>query len=395
MKPLTRVLSLLAVALAGCNLAAPGAANPRAAATPLPTLVPLPTAALTAATTVAVDGALALAEPAVAVSFETTGRVVAVLVQTGQRVKKGETLARLDDTALQDALAQAKEQLALVEARQAQSAAPAAARQSDIDSARASLSAAWAAYNDMKKRPTTSAIELALRAWNQARNQLWSAQITRDSVCALSTTSSTCKSNDASVGAAYEAERSAYQRYLDAQAAPSEQEVAQAWSNVASAEARLGQLTQPLTQTAEARRLAAAELDQARSAVDRASRNVARAILLSPCDCAVQDVAVAPGATAGASPAFTLARLDRLVFRSSNLSERDLGAVRAGADASLRLKPFDRTFKGKVSVILPQASGTQGNAAIFTVVIAVEMPDAASGVELLPGMTGQAEVAAR
>jgi multidrug efflux pump subunit AcrA (membrane-fusion protein) len=108
----------------------------------------------------------------------------------------------------------------------------------------------------------------------------------------------------------------------------------------------------------------------------------------------VQDVTIAVGSAASSAPAFVLAQTSALVFRSSNLSERDLAAIRVGAAATLRLKPFDRTFTGRVSAILPQASGTQGNAAIFTIVIDVDPADALLDAELLPGMTGQAEITA-
>lgn len=393
------ILPLLAgtLILSACSVQNPFATGDRSAAnpTPAPTVVPLPTAVLVSRATVAVDGALALALPATQLGFETTGRVIEVNAVPGTKVKRGAILARLDDIALQDALAQAREQLGLVEARQAQAAAPASARQPDVDSARASLNAAYATYSELAKRPTQSGIEQALRSWNQAKNQLWSAQISRDSACAFSREAIVCKTNEASVGAAYEAERGAYQRYLDAQRGATAQELAQAYSSIASADARLRQLTEPFTQTVEQRQLAATELSQAKSAVARAERNVTRATLLSPCNCTVQDVTIAIGSAASSAPAFVLAQTSALVFRSSNLSERDLAAIRIGAVATLRLKPFDRTFTGRVSAILPQATGTQGNAAIFTVVIDVDPPDALLDAELLPGMTGQAEITAR
>jgi len=358
-------------------------------------VAPLPTAALVSRATVAVDGALALALPATQLGFETSGRVIEVNVVPGARVKKGAVLARLDDIGLQDALTQAREQLALVVARQAQAAAPATARASDVDSARASLNAAYAAYSELTKRPTEGGVEQALRAWNQAKNQLWSAQVSRDSACGVSREIPVCRTSEASAGSAFEAERAAYQRYVDAQRGASAQELAQAYSSIASADARVKQLTVPISQTVEQRQLAETELIQAKSTVARAERNLSKAILLSPCACTVQDVTIATGSAASSAPAFVLAQTSALVFRSSNLSERDLAAIRIGAAATLRLKPFDRTFTGRVSAILPQASGTQGNAAIFTVVIDVDPPDALLDGELLPGMTGQAEITAR
>ncbi len=80
-----------------------------------------------------------------------------------------------------------------------------------------------------------------------------------------------------------------------------------------------------------------------------------------------------------------------MVFRTTNLSERDLGSIKAGAPATIRLKPFDKPFRGTVKAVLPRRTngqGAGGATAVFTVLIDVDP----AGAELLPGMTGQAEI---
>ena len=137
------------------------------------------------------------------------------------------------------------------------------------------------------------------------------------------------------------------------------------------------------------RQLNEVKLEQSRIAVQRAQRNLAKAKLLSPCDCSVQDVAVTAGmATAPGTPAVTLLQLDTLRFQTRNLSERYVVLVKEGAPAAIRLRAFDQPFTGKVIAVLPRSAGAQGNAALFTVLIEV----APGGSTLLPGMTGQVEI---
>jgi multidrug efflux pump subunit AcrA (membrane-fusion protein) len=383
-----------ALALSACSVqlnGAPNGARPAGIETPTP-LPPLPTRVVDATQSVAADGVLALSIPPIAAAFETSGKVLTVNATAGQKVKKGDVLATLDDTTLKDTLTQATEQFNLVQARQAQTAAPTSSRQSEIDSARASLNSAWQAYNDVKNGPTASNVELALRNWNQAKNQLYSAQISRDASCGSSGVGSAqCKSQEANVGSAYEGERRAYQQYLDAQKAPTQQQLTQSYAQVAQAQASLDRLLTPISQTVEQQKVSELELAQAKSSVERAQRNLDKAKLISPCDCTVQDVNIAVGSVAGASPAMTLVQVNSVVFRTNNLTERDLAQIKIGSPAQVRLKPFDTTFKGKVSAILPQASGVQGTNALFTVVVALDP----AKEELLPGMTGQAEISVK
>ena len=466
-----------------------GVAKPRAdeAATPIG---PLPTRTVAPKVSVSTDGALALAVPPIPVAFETTGKVLAVNVQPGQKVSKGMILATLDDTTLRDALAQAKESLTLQLAQAKQAAT--GPKQSDIDSAQAAfnsaqaryaeiargatatdlqqaqsaLAAAQARYDDVVRGASTNDLqqaqaalaaaearlaqvnngatdsekEQALRSWNQAKHSLWQSQITRDANCARDKNGATCLSNQASVGSAFESERSAYDRYqatlkpssIDkiksaeaevasaksrlatlqaqngkdkvAQAAAdlaaarsrlntlqgqnSPEKLVQANADVAAAQARLQQAKQG--QTDEAKAVSDAQIAQSRSNVDRAERNLDKAKLPSPCDCTVQDVNIAVGSSASGA-AMTLLETKSMVFKTNNLSERDLAALKVGTLAQVRLKPFETSFTGKVSAILPQSTALQGNTAVFTVLITLDP----SSEDLLPGMTGTAELAVK
>lgn len=389
-------LNLLLV-LTACNapVVGPGTAPIPSAGTPAATTAPLPTRVVAAQSTIAAEGSLALATPPLQLSFDVSARILTVTVVAGQRVKQGDVLARVDDNQLKDALQQAKDQLELTEAQIRQSQAP--AKQTDLDSARAALNSAVARYNELKKGPSSSEIEQAMRNWNQAKNSLYSAQISRDVQCGWSAAQPAvdkitpedpeCKQAQYNVSSAELSEDISRLRYQDAQQPPSQEKLAQAYADVVSARANLVKLEAGVTE--QQTLVAEVQLAQSRVAVTRAERNLSKAQLISPCDCTVQEVSIVPGAvSAPGTTAITLLRLDNIRFRTTNLTERDITDVEINASVEVRLRAYERTFTGKVRAILPQASGTQGTNALFTAIIEL---DPASEV-LLPGMTGQANI---
>jgi multidrug resistance efflux pump len=339
---------------------------------------------------------LVLAQPALQLAFEVNERVVKVNVAPGQRVQAGEVLAEVDAGQLRGALQQAQDALAVAEAEAAQSLAP--AQQRDIDSAQAAYTAAATRYNELRKGSSQSDIADALRSWNNAKNNLYQAQLARDAECGWSaaqpekdkvtTENPDCRYNQLQVSSAELNERSAFLRYSEAQKPPTRDRIAQAYADLLSAQASLEKAKAGPTD--EQRRLSELRLAQSRIAVQRAERNLARATLISPCDCSVQDVAIVPGmVSAPGTPAVTLVQLDTLRFHTRNLTERDVVQLQAGATASIRLRAFDQPFAGTVRAILPRSTGTQNNAALFTVILDLAP---AAGNTPLPGMTGEAEI---
>jgi multidrug resistance efflux pump len=99
-------------------------------------------------------------------------------------------------------------------------------------------------------------------------------------------------------------------------------------------------------------------------------------------------VNVAVGMQAG-SNALTLVDTSGLQFKTTNLTERDVENIKPGALVTLRLKAHTDALTGKVNTVLGQSTGAQSGTALFTVLVDLD----ATGKRLLPGMTGQAEVA--
>ena len=357
-----------------------------------PTPTPLPTRVVAPRTKISADGELTLTRPVVSLSFETPGRVKAVNVALGQRVKTGQVLAEVEDTQLREALTQARDQLAVTVAQIKQSSVPAKA--TDITNARATLNSAYARYAEVKKGPTATDIEQALRSWNQAKNSLYQSQVSRDLVCGpdkdknIYSGNVKCKEASYSTLASEQNERSAHERYLSAQQPTTADKLALAWSDAVAAQNNLDKLRDGVTP--EQQKIYTVQQAQAEVAVARAERNLGKAQLRSPCDCVVQDVTLGVGGLSGGA-SIMLLDARALRFRTTNLSELDVVRVRAGQPVTIRLKSFENELTGAVQAVLPISSGTQGATAHFTVLIAVD----AAQLMLLPGMTGQVEVDVR
>ena len=376
------ILFALASALAACATTPAQVATPaaRVAAAPAAQTTPVAVKA-----SVSASGELTLARAALSLSFDTTSRITAVNVRVGQSVKKGDALATVDDSSLRDAVADAQLALDLTKANIAASSVP--ATKEAIAAAEAALNSAYASYATTKAGKTQTEIDAARISAESAWLGYLSSQSSRDKACGTKDglEAQGCKSAEASYGNAYESMLTARQNYATVLEPVAQSSLTQASAAITSAKARLDALkagpTEAQTKANEV------QVSQAQSALDRAKTNLAKAILVSPCDCVVQDVA----AVAGALPsgvAFTLVDLSVLQFKTSNLVERDVAAMKVGAPVSIRLKAYTDDFTGKVSAVLSQSSGTQSGTAVYTVLISLDPTTR----RLLPGMTGQADI---
>ena len=349
----------------------------------LPT--PLPTRVVVTNTAVTVDGVVSLSVPTTTLGFEQTGKVVAVNVTTGQVVRKGDVLATIDETSLQDAVTDAQLQVDLVAAQIKTQAAT--TTKEEIAAAKAAVVAANASYSETAAGPKQTALDNAKRSLDAAWLGYLGAQSSRDTHCGTPAglDATECKLQEASYGTAFENWVSALKAYNKLQEPVAEDTLAQAQASVTSARAKVASLSN--TVTAQAKKLAETQYTQAQTALERAKNNLAKSKLTSPCNCIVQAVNVAEGVTAPSS-AFSLVNLDKLQFTTTNLSESDVAQIKQGAAVVVRLKAYEQTFTGKVKTILSQASGTQSGTALFTAIIDLDPTDQM----LLPGMTGQAEI---
>ncbi|MCL5995972.1 MAG: HlyD family secretion protein [Chloroflexi bacterium] len=387
-KPKVSMIALsfvLAACSSGVQAAAPS--QDQAPGQTAATATPVPTRVVVANKTVAADGELSLVVPEISQGFEQSGKVKTVNVSLGQTVKKGDVLATIEDTALQDAVTDAQLALDLVEANVKQQNAP--ATEEEIASAQAALNSAYATYNETKAGNSQTDIDAAQRSLDAAWLQYLSSQSSRDMACGTDRGLEDigCKSAEASYGNAFESWVSARDNYQKLLEPVTQDTLTQAYSSVASAKAKLEALKAGVSE--EQAKIDEVQLNQARTTLESAKDDLNDATLVSLCDCVVQEINIAVGATAGTSGAFKFIDLSRLQFKTTNLTELNIATIKVGASATIRLQPYDDQFTGKVSAVLAQSSGTQSGVALYTVLIDLDATDK----KLLPGMTGQAEIA--
>jgi multidrug efflux pump subunit AcrA (membrane-fusion protein) len=382
-------MAAVVIALSACAIVPDTTPTPQPPATATPAATPAPTAPTAPPqprnTVVSAEGVVQTGLPAVVLSADVGAKVVEINVEPGQRVKRGDVLGRLDDTSLRDALQDAQLQLQTLEAQIAQQQTP--ATEADLASARAALSAAQLNLQVAQRGATPADLEQARIAWEGARASYLAAQVKRDVECGtpLGKDIIPCQLQEAAYGNAYESERNALERYTFLQQPPTPDKIAQARQSVVQARTRLEALE--AGSSAEQLGLFEAQKRQARSAVKRAQDNLINATVLSPCDCVVQEVNASVGVVPRGN-AFTLIDTAVLQFRTTNLSEQDLGAIQTGDRAVVRLRAFDARLDATVASVVPQSSSEQGSAAIFTVILNLD----AGGQTVLPGMTGQVEI---
>jgi HlyD family secretion protein len=376
--------------------------------------------------------------------------VTQVNVKVGDKVKKGDVLAQVDDAALQDAFQTAQANLASAQANYDSVKAPPtaddiaiaeaqvrAAEQTynsavskleqlkapptalQLQTAQAQLAAAQASYDSalaqsklqdqqiLVDRAAVTKAEIALQAAQSAYNAIaWQANATNSSAAQTLQTATID----------YETAKANYQLQL-AQMNDSALKTAQA--NLATAKTNLDTLTQGATADALASAQAAvdsaqqslttakknladlqagptqqtltaaeATLQSAQANFQTAKRNLDNAKIIAPFDGTVAQVNIAVGQIpASSTTAIVLANLSDLELQLA-LSEVDISQVKAGQDVQLTFDALNgRTFPGKVLSVSPVGVTTQG-VVNYTVNVGVQNPDPS----ILPGMSASANV---
>ncbi|UCG25217.1 MAG: efflux RND transporter periplasmic adaptor subunit [Chloroflexota bacterium] len=383
-------------------------------------------------TTILANGQLVAVNPPLALSFKTGGRLLDVHVAAGDQVTTGDLIATLDDEALREALtnaelavAQAQNSLAQAELSLADllnweaddvavSVAEAnleateanyekaldrdAAAGNNLTSARVSLSQAQRALADAQ--------EAYDNAWDEARD--WELNYNEPIClpgqgppipCTGPTWAERIKNDrnfsERALQNAQEGLSVARANYSLTEAGLSDNSALDAAAAVANAQQVLHQAqTGPKDSQIAAAQL---QVEQAELTLSQAEFNLAlaqqaleNARLEAPWSGTVLSVDAAPGGLVASGVSIvTLLDSETLQFHTGNLSERDLAYIAPEQPVQISLKSYPgQAIDGQVAYIVPQASGQVGDAATFTVVIVLDNTD----LELLPGMTGRAEI---
>jgi multidrug efflux pump subunit AcrA (membrane-fusion protein) len=278
------------------------------------------------ATVTATGTVKAMVGAEVKVGSRIPGRVDQLAVQVGDRVKAGQTIARLEQDDLQAAAGKARADLAAAEAKLA--TVRNGARPQELQTAEAALRQAEA--NQL----------LALA--NRDRYQ----QLYRDGGIALQVVDTASRDHDVST------------------------------AQVRSAREQLSLVREKYT--VEDLQYAEAQVLQARAALQIAEANLGYANITAPMGGVVASVStqqgetVTSGSAAAQAPTFvTIIDLNRLQV-DAYVDETDIGKVRVGQAATFSVDAFpDKEFSGKVTAIYPKAL-IQQNVVTYDVVIAMD-----------------------
>lgn len=369
----------------------------------------------TGATTILAEGQLVAVNPVLSLAFETNGRLLSIAIKPGDTVAAGDLIATLDDKALQEAITSAELQVAQAENSLAQAQASLdellnwQPNETAVLVAQANLAAAQASYENAENQDAAAGNSLtsASISVEQAERNLADAQ---EAYNTAFDPGREWELNDPFRADALKAEREGATRSLAY--AEENLQVAQAQYNLAwaglnndtalNAQASVASAQQALEQAqtgpkeaeiaAAQLQVAQAELSLAQNqfALGQAQAALEQTWLVAPWAGTVLSVETAVGAIVGAgTPIVTLLDTTNLQFHTTNVSERDLTQITSGGAAEVVLKSYpDEPIKGIVTSIAPQASGTIGDAAVFTVMITLNQ----TTLTLRPGMTGRVEI---
>ena len=306
----------------------------------------------------------------VTLTFDSPGRVAEVLVDEGDSIRKGETLARLDTADLQLALRSAEASFRSAQARYDQvNAGPA---QEDIAAAEAALASAVASYDKLKKGPTAD--ETAVARANVERTQavLQQAQAAYDRIAWMGGAAASPQAlqlQQATIDY-----QTALANYRLATSGATESALKAAEAQIAQARASLERLKR--TPAAEDLAIAQAQLDSAQVAVDQAKRRLDTAALLATLDGVVERVSIAEGQLVSAGvPAIVVG--DHSSFHIMVLiDEIDIALVQEGQRVKVVLDALPGTdIQGHVDNVGLAGSQTTGVVA-YDVRIAIDSKDA-------------------
>ncbi|MBE7551134.1 MAG: biotin/lipoyl-binding protein [Anaerolineales bacterium] len=357
----------------------------QATATPVETPTPLPTPITVFQTTISADGEVVLPLPPQTFSFQSSslgGTIAEVYVTPGQAVKKGDLLAKIDDTDLQNALKKAENSLASLKAQIRSEEAPALA--GDIVEAQASLASAQSELARLQSLPSQEAITQAAADLRLREVELRQAQEAYDQVAyaqGIGMSPQAAELQRATLN--YERAQAVYN---EATKPATDAQLATARATVVQAKNRLDKLQAGLRP--EAKAVNEAKLREAQLQVDEAQANLLKAQLFAPWDGVVTAVNASPGVSIG-NASLTLVQVEPLRFATSNFSERNLADIQPGNKATIFLKTYPNVpIPAVINRIELESTQKDGDTALFTVYL-----DFNSGeFEVRPGMTGRVEI---
>ncbi|HUX09507.1 MAG TPA: efflux RND transporter periplasmic adaptor subunit [Terriglobia bacterium] len=330
-------------------------------------------------------------------SFKIPGRVEARLVDEGQTVKAGQTVALLDSKELTQEVSRAKAEVDAAQAALAE--LEAGSRPEEIAAAQAAASQAQARLQELEagSRPQEVAAAEAVYQSAHADARRLADDLDRYGGLYKKQLVSTQQYEAARTASqmAKARERQAKEQLDLLEEGPRKEEIAQARDAYAQAEQRytlvkIGPRREDIEQ-------AQARLDQARQSLAIAETRRGYATLLSPMSGMVLSKSIEAGEYVSAgTPIVTVADLEDVWLRAY-VDETDLGRVKLGQRVRVTADTYPgKAYDGKVSFISSQAEFTPKSVQtekvrvklVYRIKIDIRNPN----MELKPGMPADAEI---
>lgn len=382
--------------------------------------------------------------------FDTASELLELYVTVGQMVEEGDLLARVDDLTLRKALATAEASVAKAEIALQTAQDKLAVLTGDVDeaallnatanlasaesklatleaqptpaelaAAQATLATAQAAYQKLVDGATPEELQEAQWSLEQAKNSLWSAQMSRDAAAqgrsydqaqvgvlnaeiAVSRAELNLQRLQEPATAAELAQAratvlKAEETLATVQAGPGEAELASARAAVITAQRALEDLQTGASETEIAAaeiavRQAEIELEQARLTLESARRDVAAATLTAPIDGTVMAITAAVGDKAGTN-LMTIADLMRPVL-DVYIDETDMAYMKVGYPANIEFDALPgEVYTGQVVRVDPGLTSSTGMTVVHGLV-ALDADALPAGLTLPTGLSATVDIIA-
>ncbi|HTP10422.1 MAG TPA: efflux RND transporter periplasmic adaptor subunit [Anaerolineae bacterium] len=309
----------------------------------------------------------------VTLSMGTSGQLAQVTVRPGDRVKQGQTLAGLDTTDLEQAVAEAEQAYLIQEAAYSNTLQPSAAT---VAAARAAVHGANAAYQAAKQKAATNQDQITVSCFNlqDAADAVGRA---RDAYEAIANDlRGYVQSEKQARQAAWQAAQNAY---AAAQARCDLARNSGEDSGVRAAQVQLldaqNALTNLISPTETSLITARADLESARLSLESARWRLSQSTIAAPFDGVVVDVKQQAGDMVDAHTAIVALIDPQALEVEASVAERDLALVQIGQAAQLLFdaRP-DLVATGHVERIVP--SRLSGSSALYPVYLTFDqLPD--------------------
>jgi HlyD family secretion protein len=330
-----------------------------------------------------------VASQSVDLSFSTSGTVLELDVKAGDKVKAGQTLAKLGNTeALQASLASAK--LQLLKNQQSLTSL-----QQNGNLALATAYQAWVKAQDSYNTAVFNEQRTAYARCSQATNTQLAARV--DTYARTLSDLGVSQSGSPQWIAAegnYETALANYNYCISY----SDQEKANAKASVTVAQQSLQQAENSYNTLKDASgidpnqlALAEATVEQSKTQLAQAQKNLDGVVLTAPFDGTILSVAASKGAMVGTATFITIADLSKPTIAAS-IDEADVSKLVVGSQATVTFDALpEQTFNGKVTQVNPQLTKS-GNYLVATGQIELDDAAAKALANLPLGMTATIQV---